>query len=261
MSDRMNALTIPSDRGDLGGWLAAHLHEARYELLRLLRYPGFAIPTLVFPLMFYALFGLLLGGPSTQRAAYLFASYGVFAIIGPALFGFGVGVALERQNGWLELKRIAPMPISAYFFAKIVMSMIFALLVVCLLSGLAVGVGGVQISLAQWLLLLAVWILGVLPFCALGLLIATLVKGQAAVALVNVIYLPMSVLSGLWMPITVFPPVMQKLAVIWPAYHLNRLALAAVGQAESSHPAGHVLTLLAMSALFLVLAARRLRSA
>lgn len=242
-------------------WLRVYAIEARYEFLRVLRYPGFAIPTLVFPLMFYALFGLLLGGGSTPRATYLLASYGVFAIIGPALFGFGVGVAIERQNGWLELKRIAPMPIGAYFFAKIVMSMLFALIVVCLLSVLAVGFGGVSVGFGQWLLLLAVLLIGVLPFCALGLYIATLAKGQSAVAIVNLVYLPMSVLSGLWMPITTFPPFMQKLAVIFPAWHLNQMALAVVGQTTTVRPLAHSAVLLAMSTLCLWLAARRLRAA
>ncbi len=57
-------------------------------------------------------------------------------------------------------------------------------------------------------------------------------KGQAAVAVVNLVYLPMSVLSGLWMPLFVFPPMLQKLAALWPAWHLGQMALGVVGQVE-----------------------------
>ena len=82
--------------------------EAFYEFLRVLRMPAFAVPTLAFPLVFYVMFALVLPGQwgGFQKATYLFATYGVFGVIGPAMFGFGVGLAMERQQGWLELKRV-----------------------------------------------------------------------------------------------------------------------------------------------------------
>ena len=81
--------------------------EAWFEVLRVLRTPAFAIPSLAFPVVFYVLFAILLPGQwgGYQKSAYLLATYGAFGVIGPALFGFGVGLAIERENGWLELKR------------------------------------------------------------------------------------------------------------------------------------------------------------
>ena len=38
-------------------------------------------------------------------ATYLLATYATFGVIGAALFGFGVGVAVERGQGWMLLKR------------------------------------------------------------------------------------------------------------------------------------------------------------
>ncbi len=238
-----------------------YLREAGYEFLRNLRTPMMAIPTLAFPLVFYVLFALVLPGKwgSVDRAAYLLATYGVFGVIGPALFGFGVGLAIERQNGWLEMKRVSPMPMGAYFFSKIVMGLTFGLLVVLLLSTAAVFGGGVEISVLTWLKLVGVLLLGTLPFCAIGLFIGSLVRGQAAVAIVNLVYLPMSVLSGLWMPLFAFPVLLQKLAVIWPAWHLAQMALGVVGQIEGVRYALHAGVLVIMTAVFLSLAAMRLR--
>lgn len=237
------------------------LLEAGYELLRVLRQPAFVVPTLAFPLVFYVMFALVIPGQwgSFQKATYLFATYGVFGVIGPALFGFGVGLAIERQQGWLELKRVSPMPTGAYFFAKIFMSLSFAFAVVLLLSIAALGFGGVHLGLFDWLKLVAVLMLGTLPFCAIGLWIGTLVKGQAAVAVVNLIYLPMSVLSGLWLPLMIFPPLLQKLAVLWPAWHLGQMALGVVGQVADVRYGLHAAVLLVMTMLFLSLAALRLR--
>ena len=147
--------------------LRPYLLEAGYEFLRVLRTPAFTIPTLAFPLVFYVLFAVVLPGQwsSFHKASYLFATYGVFGIMGPALFGFGVSLAMDRQQGWLELKRVSPMPAGAYFFAKIVMSLAFALAVVLLLSAAAIGLGGVRIDPVTWLALVAVLLLGALPFC------------------------------------------------------------------------------------------------
>jgi len=237
--------------------------ESWYELLRVLRTPAFAIPSLAFPVVFYVLFALVLPGQwgGYQKSAYLLATYGVFGVIGPALFGFGVGLAIEREKGWLELKRVSPMPTFVYFIAKISMSLVFAFAVLCLLTVAAVGFGGVRITPITWLQLVATLLLGTMPFCAMGLWIGTLVKGDAAVAVVNLVYLPMSVLSGLWIPLFAFPAVLQKLAVAWPSWHLAQMALGVVGQVQDVAYARHALVLLAATVVFLALAAMRLRKA
>ena len=241
--------------------LRVHALEAAYEFLRTLRTPAFALPTLLFPLVFYIVFAIVVPGSwgSLHKPSYLLATYGAFGVIGPALFGFGVGLAIERQQGWLELKRVSPMPVSAYFVAKIAMSMTFALIVTALLSTAAVALGGVRLDAGTWARLVAVLIVGTLPFCALGLWIGTLAKGQGAVAVVNLVYLPMALLSGLWLPLFVFPAIVQKLAVVWPSYHLGQLALGVVGQADGVRYGFHIGVLAAMTVVFLSLAALRLR--
>ena len=261
----MNTLATPTvsipDALSPPSLLRIHALEAWYEFLRVWRTPAFAIPTLAFPLVFYVMFALVLPGQwgGYQKTSYLFATYAAFGVIGPALFGFGVGLAMERQQGWLELKRVSPMPPFAYFFAKIVMSLAFAFAVVMLLSIAAIGFGGVRLPVGTWLTLVAALLLGTLPFCAFGLWIGTLVKGQAAVAVVNLIYLPMAFLSGLWIPLFVLPAVLQKTAVLWPAWHLGQMALGIVGQVPDVRYGLHAAALLAMTTLFLSLAALRSR--
>jgi ABC-2 type transport system permease protein len=114
--------------------------------------------------------------------------------------------------------------------------------------------------MVQWLRLVAVLMLGTLPFSALGLWIGMLVKGEAAIAVVNIVYLPMALLSGLWLPLFVFPALVQKLAVVWPAWHLGQMALGIVGQVDDVRYGLHAGVMLAMTVLFLSLAALRLRN-
>jgi ABC-2 type transport system permease protein len=238
--------------------LGAYLTEARSECLRYLRMPSFVLPMTLFSSVFYLMFGVLLSHPGSDASRYLLASYTSFGVMGPGLFGFGVSLALERDGGLLTWKRALPMPAGAYLVGKMVMAMLAAGFVVILLLTLGLTVGGVALSLPRMLAMLAVGMFGVLPFCALGMLMGTLVKGQGAPGLLQLVYLPMAFLSGLWLPLSMLPNFLRQIAPIWPSYHLDRVALAAVGLAhEAVLP--HLLVLAGFGAASFALAVRRLR--
>ncbi len=239
--------------------LGAYLQEARAECLRYLRSPGFVLPTMLFPATFYLMFAVVLGiGHSADGPRFLLGTYATFGVMAPGLFGFGVSLALERGNGLLTLKRALPMPPAAYLLGKMAMAMLMALAIVLLLQALAVLVAGVPLAPVQMLRLTLGCVFGALPFCALGLLMGTLVKGDAAPALVNLLYLPMALLSGLWFPLSVLPPVLRGLAPVWPSHHLNMLAQSAIGfDTGSAWP--HVAWLLLFTVVVAALAAWRLR--
>lgn len=238
----------------------SYLLEAKYEFVRMLRMPGFALPTLLFPAMFYLLFGVILNHASHDYHAgiYMLATYGVFGVMAPALFGFGVGVASERERGWLTFKRALPMPPGAYLAAKLVMAMLFAAVIFGILAVLAITLGHVRLALMQWLALLVIDLFGVLPFCAIGLWIGTLASAQAAPAIMNLIYLPMAFLSGLWIPLFLLPGAIQKLAPIFPAFHLAQLALGVAGQGGDGRNVLHIAVLVAVTLAFFAFARRRL---
>ncbi|MBQ4854225.1 ABC transporter permease [Rhodanobacter sp. B2A1Ga4] len=239
--------------------LGAYLEEARSECLRYLRAPGFMLPVMLFPAMFYLLFGVLTAKSNSADAArYLLASYGVFGVMSPGLFGFGVSLALERDGGLLTFKRALPMPPGAYLLGKMLMAMAAAGAVIALLMAMALTLAHVTLTPAQAGALLLIGMFGVLPFCALGMFVGTLIKGQGAPGMLNLIYLPMSFLSGLWMPLPLLPKSLQQIAPVWPSYHLDQLALAAVGLNRGPLLV-HVLVLAGFAAGFALLAARRLR--
>jgi len=218
--------------------------EAKYEFLKLLRMPVYSLSVLLFPAMFYTLFGLIvnrdLSGRHNGAATYLLATMGCYGIIGVALFGFGVSVAIERGQGWLEVKRASPMPVPAYFVGRVAMCMLFSLIVFLILFTLGVTFGGVRLAPMQILGLIATLVLGSIPFCAFGLVIGYIAKPNSASTIVNVVYLPLSFLSGLWMPIFVLPRFLQKLAVALPPYHLGQLALHVVGNESRGNVQTHV---------------------
>ena len=239
----------------------SYVLEAKCEFLRLLREPAFGVPVVAFPAFFYLLFGVALNRGSAGAAEYLLATYGAFGAIGASMFGFGVTVAIDREQGFLRLKRALPTPPGAPLLAKMAMAMMFSAIISVLLATLAATLAGVRLAPSQWLLLLVVNVLGGLPFAAIGMYVGTLVSGNAAPALLNVLYLPMAFLSGLWLPLAMLPAVFAKLAMLWPAYHLGQVALKVVGHDAGQPLWMHVAVLAAVTAAFFMLALRRLSRA
>jgi ABC-2 type transport system permease protein len=233
------------------------LTEAKYDLLTLWRTPGFVAPSLIFPVMFYLLFGVFLtkGGQND----YLLVTYCCFGVMGPALFNFGVNVATEKSQGWLTMKQIAPAPVSAYLFGKMVSSLLFALVIVVLLFVVAALFGQVRLYTSQWLGLAGLVLLGTIPFCLFGLWLGLTISAKAAPAMVNLIYLPMAFLGGLWLPIQLLPVSLQHFAQLLPSFHFGQLALGIINRALPQPWWQHLLALLLFTLLFAFLTTRAFR--
>jgi ABC-2 type transport system permease protein len=204
--------------------------ETRYEFLKMFRAKTFTFSVVGFPVMFYAIFGLT--NHHVEYARYLLASYSCFGMFGAALFGLGAGVALERAQGWLELKQASPMPRIAYLLAKTVTCAAIAMITVAILLALGLTLGGVSMSLTEIIELIGITLSGAIPFASMGLLISFILPPNAGPGMINIIYLPMSFASGLWMPITLLPHWIQKLAPALPTYHYAQLALNIFGYAQ-----------------------------
>jgi len=241
--------------------LRAYGAEAKYESLRMLRSPAFAIPFLLLPVPVYLFFGVMLAGPAVAKnpgvGTYLFSGFSAFAIMGPALFGVGCTLALERDAGFLKLKRAWPAPGGAYLIAKMLMAMVFAGMAMIMMIVAGVAAGHTQLSASQFFILAAVMIAGAVPFAAIGLFIGAYTSGSAAPAFTNIVYLPGLWLSGLFIPL---PKFLEPWAVIWPAFHVNQTALGAAGVSEFSFvaPAISAAVLIGVTVVFGGLAIRRL---
>jgi ABC-2 type transport system permease protein len=234
--------------------------EAQHEFMTLLRTPSYVLPSLLFPVMFYTLFGVLMSGAqsSGKAAEYLLASYGVFGIIGAALFGLGVTTASDRERGFFVLKRALPMPRGALLFARLVSAMLLSSLISVLLAAIAATCTSASLVAWQWFALFFINVLGALPFAAIGLWIGTMFNGRAAPVVINLIYLPMAFLSGLWMPLTMMPAFVGKLAPLWPSWHLGQIALKVVGQDSGTSILVHLSALAMVTVIAFVFALRRL---
>ena len=91
----------------------------------------------------------------------------------------------------------------------------------------------------------------VVPFGALGFLIGAVANPQSAPGTINLIAMPMAILSGLWIPSEMLPAVVRPVSVALPPYHVVEVALAILGRRDGAATPMHLAVLAGMSALLL----------
>ena len=232
--------------------------QARAEFLRLIRVPGFSIPVIVFPIMFYALFGLPyahLTEHGVSVGSYALASFGAYAVISVALFSFGVTVANDRGSKTTVLMRATPLPPLAYLGGKVVATLVFAAITLAALFAFGALTAGLHLSVATWSALVMRLLVGVFPFITLGFAVGYLTGPNAAVAVLQLINLPMSFASGLFVPLDQLPPWVHVIAPYLPAYHYGQLAWGAIGASAEPFGTG-TLWLAGFTVLFLIVSVR-----
>jgi ABC-2 type transport system permease protein len=239
--------------------LGAYLAEARYETIRMLRTPAFAIPFLGLPVVLYVLFGVVIFGAAIakdpQAGPFVFTAFSVFGMMGPGMFGFGMAVAVEREQGLLRFKRALPMPPAAYLLAKMFMAVLFAVVVMGTMIA-AAPLAHFRVGLGRALAVCVINVLGCLPFCAIGLFLGTRTTSQSAPAIVNVLYQLMMHLSGIFYPL---PRFLRMIAPLWPTYHLQQMVFGVLGATQEGSPLAHGTVLLGVTWLLTAASIRRLR--
>jgi ABC-2 type transport system permease protein len=229
----------------------------RAEVLQRVRVPGFVITTLIFPTMFFAFFGL----PNLRRiaggvdvGAYTMASFGAYAVMSVALIAFGVSISAERGLGWNKLLRASPMGPLPYFVAKLLMALVLGFGSLALLFTFAALVGHLREPVAFWAKLSGLLVVGMIPFVLLGLAIGYLASPTVAAPVANLISLPLSFASGLFVPIRLLPKGVQSVAPFLPSYHVAQLGWTLLGAGDGAGYAAHLAWVGAYSAVFLSLA-------
>lgn len=246
----------------LAGLGAILLAQIRSEVRLRWRVPAFSASNLVLPVVLYSFFGLPFAGRLTPRGldigVVLLTSFAAYAVGQVMVYGFGIGVAMERGQRIDVLMRATPLPPAIHLAAKVVVAMLFGLLAALILFAYASVVGGIRLAPGLWVSVIARLLAGSLPLIALGFWVGYVAGPNAAPAVVNLIYLPLAFASGLFLPLDQLPQFIQRLARYLPTYHYAQLAWSAIGAAREP-VAVSLVWLAGYTVLLLSLAARAYR--
>ncbi|HEY6852697.1 MAG TPA: ABC transporter permease [Gemmatimonadales bacterium] len=142
-------------------------------------------------------------------------------LLGSGIWGVGFAVVQARQKKLLKRFMATPMKKSDYLLAFILSRLFFLFVEVVALIGFGWLVFGVGVR-GSWLLLASVTVLGSLSFAGLGLLVASRARTIEGVSgLMNLVMLPMWILSGTFFSYARFPDAMIPFVKALPLTDLN----------------------------------------
>jgi ABC-2 type transport system permease protein len=222
----------------------------RYELLRALRNRRFFFVSLGLPLIFYFVIA------SPNRHVHNYDNSGIslplYYMVGLTAFGTmvamistGTRIAAERQAGWTRQLRITPLSTRAYFRAKVLVAYMMSGLTIVLL-GLAGSSLGVSLPAGQWLAMVGLILVALLPFAALGIMLGHLLTVDSIGPATGGGASLLAFLGGTWFPLGSHGFLFQ-LGRLLPSYWL--VQAAHTGLTGHDWPARGWITIAAWSAL------------
>ncbi|QNI33579.1 ABC transporter permease [Alloacidobacterium dinghuense] len=171
-------------------------------------------------------------------------------LMGSAIWGLGFSVVEARQKKLLKRLVASPMPRWQYLAAYLLSRLVMLVIEVVAFLGFARLVFGVPFRGSMWQLAF-LCILTSLSFSALGLLIASRARTmEAASGLMNLVMLPMWILSGVFFSASRFPAVIQPVVRALPLTAaidaLRGNMLQGIGLAQLMAPVAILLTWLVL---------------
>lgn len=211
------------------------LHQVRVEQLVYWRSREAAVFTFIFPLMLFLLLGSVYTGHiyGVDAAQALLAALLAYGCAMVAFAGSAISLVLRREQAILKRLRATPLPPVTYVTALLASTIaVFALETIALFvlgrlvfhTPFPARAGSVAI----------VVVLGAVCFAAMGIGLSGLIRsGEGSSAVVNLIVLPMSFLTGAFGPTRHYPHFLRAIGDVLPLKYLVDLSNAVYLHKES----------------------------
>jgi ABC-2 type transport system permease protein len=192
----------------------------RSEIRRNFRNPRYLVFALGMPLVLFAAFGAAesrehLSGITVS--AYVMVSMATFGAMS-AVFSTGGRIAVERSIGWNRQLRITGLTGRAYVAGKAIAGFAVAVPSLVVVFGAGAMASHVHLSAGKWLATGLSILLALLPIAGLGVWLGYVAKAESVQAVAGGIYSLLSLLGGLWLPVTLFPRWAVDVAKTLPMY-------------------------------------------
>jgi ABC-2 type transport system permease protein len=226
------------------------LAHGKTQTLQHLRAPGYLLPTLAMPGLFYFLFE----GPDTEvgLVTLLMASYAMWAVLGVAFFQFGVGIAEERTTAWERFLHTLPLSAGQRLGGRVLSAGLFAAAAAAVVIALAHLINPVSVAADRWLPWTLALGAGGVVMALGGIALGYWASPRAATALATLAWLLLAYLGGLWVTPGELPGWASEVSRYLPTRLWAEVTWAAV-QGQATSP-GHWLGLTAYAVGFAVLA-------
>jgi ABC-2 type transport system permease protein len=215
-------------------------HQTRYDLLAFLRDRQARFFTVLLPVIFLAIFVSVFGnnhvGPEHIKAStYYVPGIAALAVLSASFSNLVIAITAQRELGVLKRRRATPVPAVVLIGARAITALLTSLVVVAVVVAIGAAAFGVHVvpsGLAALGLSIAV---ASLALACLGYAAASLIgSADSAQPTVLALTLPLSFISGVYIPSLQLPTTLRHIAEAFPLQHV----VAAMSKGFLPHSSG-----------------------
>jgi len=200
----------------------------RTGYLELIREPKSFFFIMIFPLIFLLMFGLMgYAIPPSESMhlsffEFMFPGILILALLTVGLFGTTTPLIQMRKNGTLRLFQITPLKKETFLVSQLAVRFILAFIQIALFLLIGAIVGVVKIHTLLPLFLAS--LLGMALILTIGFLLGGVLNSvELAGGILGGLSAPVLMLSGVLLPLTIFPKTFEKVAMFFPFTYLGDL--------------------------------------
>src|SRR5690606_38128518 len=113
------------------------------------------------------------GDTPTEVGTTMLATFGTFGVLSVTLMNPGIGLAADRERGWLRVKRAAAVPFPVTVAAKVLAAVPYAVGVLAAMTATGAAMGRLDVTAPGVLRLVVVLVLGATAFVPLGIAVGS----------------------------------------------------------------------------------------
>jgi len=202
------------------------LHQARFDLLAVLRNRQARFFTLILPILFLVIFVSVFGndkvGPEHVKAStYYVPGLAALGVIAGSFVNLVISITAQREAGVLKRRRSTPVPAWVLIAGRALTAIVVALAVMTALLLIGRFAYGVRLPAETLPGVVLTAIVGAIAFCCLGYALSTAIRSaDAAQPMVQAIMLPLYFISGVFIPNVNLPRWLRDVAKVFPVEHL-----------------------------------------
>lgn len=185
---------------------------------------------LVYPVLMLLIFGSIFGdqpgaAPGTRYIESYVPALCVMNVMSVSVFTLNINMITQRENGVLRRFRVSPLSASAVLASHAVQGVFLVLVGAIEIIAVAKIVWDIPVSAPGLLTLFLCLLFGCIGFFSLGFAMSGLTRtAGGASGLAMVVFFPFLFLSGVAMPVTIYPPFMQRISEWIPMTYFVDLA-------------------------------------
>jgi ABC-2 type transport system permease protein len=180
--------------------------HTRYQFTQTIRVPIAVIGTTLFPSLSLLFFVAPMSiAQEPVPATMAIAQLAVFAVMSVCLFSYGVGVAEDRALPWESYTRTLPVGPAPRLIGRLLNGLAFVVLGLVPLVLLAWLLTAATLAPSRLALTVAALLLAGVPLFAIGITIGYSLTTTAALAVAQLLLLPLAFGGGLFLPPETFP--------------------------------------------------------